>query len=57
MRPATTTSIDGFEFRILDIADKIPPAHVVAMTAQSARTTSRMEAVLEVAKELSVQDN
>lgn len=50
MRPATTTSIDGFEFQILDIADNIPPAHVVAMTAQSARPTSRMEAVLEVAR-------
>lgn len=57
MRPASNQSIDGFEFRILEIKDAIPPAHVVAMTAQSARPTSRMEAVLQIAKELSVQDH
>ncbi len=57
MRPASNTSIDGFEFRILEIQDNIPPAHVVAMTADNGRPTSRMEAVREVAKELSVQDH
>lgn len=55
LRPASNRSIDGYEFRILDIKDSIPPAHVVAMTAENARPTSRMEAVLEIAKELSVQ--
>lgn len=57
MRPASNQSIDGFGFRILEIKDAIPPAHVVAMTAQSSRPTSRMEAVLQIAKELSVQDH
>ena len=57
LRPASNMSIDGFPFHILDIKDDIPPAHVVAMTAHSTRPTSRMDAVMQVAKELSVQDH
>ncbi len=49
MRPAHNTTVDGHTFVMLDIKDDIPPAHVVAMTLDSARPTRRTQAVLDTA--------
>jgi len=50
LRPAHTQSLEGKSFAILEIRDDIPPARLVALTANPEKLTRRAVAVLEAAR-------
>lgn len=54
LRPASLVSLDGHKFAILEIDDKLPPAHIVTMSMDHKLLTRRANTVLETARHLSL---
>ena len=54
LRPAHTQSLEGKSFTILEISDDIPPARLVALTANPEKLTRRAVAVLEAARNIQI---
>jgi DNA-binding transcriptional LysR family regulator len=54
LRPAHTQSLEGKSFAILEISDDIPPARLVALTANPEKLTRRAAAVLEAARNIQI---
>lgn len=54
LKPARNQSLEGRDFVILEISDRIPPARLVAITLEPDQLTRRASAVLEIAKQVSL---